>query len=94
MGWMLGALIGGAIAGPVGATVGMFVGTTALEGVIAKPIQFLHDYATMTRHLGMGGWYEDTYPAYTMRQRAVREMSASLLNARQYLGREALLLHQ
>lgn len=38
--------------------------------------------------------YHDSDAAYTMRQRAAKEMSRSLLNASQYLGKEALLLHQ
>jgi hypothetical protein len=41
----------------------------------------------------MGGDYQDTQVAWTMRQRAAQEMSGSLLNARQYLGKEAALMH-
>jgi hypothetical protein len=41
----------------------------------------------------MGGGYQDTQTAYTMRQRAAQELTGSLLNARPYLGKEAALMH-
>ena len=94
MGWMLGTFVGGLVGGPIGATVGMFVGAESFETLISGPIQYWHDFARHVRHVGMGGDYIDTMPAYTMRQRAALEMSRSLANARQYLGREAAFLHQ
>ena len=53
----------------------------------------LHE-SKMLRHFNAGGDYEDTQVAFTMRQRAAQEMSTSLLNARAWLGKEALLFHE
>lgn len=46
------------------------------------------------RHAKFGGEYRDSDATVTMRQRAVQEMGSSALNARRYLGSEAVLMHQ
>ena len=92
-GGMLGAAVGGLMLGLPGELIGGWVGGTAGEKVGAAVHAFT-DIAHSAQHLNFGGHYQDTQEAFTMRQRAVQEMSTSLLNARQYLGKEAALLHQ
>jgi hypothetical protein len=53
----------------------------------------VHDFDQNVRRVRMGGDYQDTQVAWTVRQRAAQEMAGSLLNACQYLGREAALMH-
>ena len=73
-----------------------------LQNLIAEPIdkavqatvQPLIDFGTNMRRHGFGGRYNDTQQAYTMRSAAAREMSGSLMNARQWLGQEGAFLHQ
>ena len=57
-------------------------------------IQPLVDFGTNQRRVNFGGDYRDTATAMTMRQVAAREMSASLMNARQWLGQEGAFMHQ
>ncbi len=93
MGFAVGDLIGTALGGPmlgyaVGAA-GERVGAGFEEG-----LQMLHDFANKVKHINMGGNYEDTEIAYTMRHRAAQELGSSALNARQWLGKEAAFMHQ
>jgi len=93
IGFATGDLIGTALGGPmlgyaVGAA-GERVGAGFEEGV-----QMLHDFAYKVKHINMGGNYEDTQIAYSMRQRAAQELGSSVLNARQWLGKEAAFMHQ
>jgi hypothetical protein len=79
-----------------GGLPGMAVGLVldpVLKETVGKGLQALHDFGRNSSRLNTGGNYRDTQVACTMRQAAVQEMSHSLLNARQYLGREAAYLH-
>lgn len=84
------ALIGGAPA----ALLAGFLVVPGVEKKMAGTFQWLHDFAREATRLHMGGQYYDTQAAYTMRQVAVREMAGSLMNARQFLGKEGILYHQ
>ena len=88
-----GALLGGMMFGLPGAVVGGILGDSSVSRAIAKPFQMLHDYERNFRRLRMGGDYQDSEQAWTMRQAAVQEMSGSLLNARAWLGREGRAMH-
>lgn len=89
----LGDLIGTSVAGPVaGLALGM--ATEGIGGVVGDAVQMFHDFNHNITHVNMGGNYEDTRTAYTMRQRAAQELGSSVMNARQYLGKEAALMHQ
>lgn len=102
----LGGIVGGVFGGPLGAdlgaTVGAFVGRWGARIVgpivldpmvrkISRPVDRIA--GALLPRVNFGG-FQDFAPAYTMRQRALREMQGSLLNAYQYLGREAQLMHQ
>ncbi len=88
-----GALLGGMMFGLPGAIVGGIVADSSISRAIAKPFQILHDYERNFRRLRMGGDYQDSAQAFTMRQAAVKEMSGSLLNARAWLGHEGRAMH-
>lgn len=94
----VGGAIGGAIAGPPGAFVGamvmQFLGSESLEKAVAGTIQPMVDFGANMRRHSFGGDYRDTQTASTMRQVAAREMSRSLMNARQWLGQESAFMHQ
>lgn len=89
----LGDAIGTVLAGPV---AGIILGsiTERLGGAVEEGVQFFNDFNRMSHHINMGGNYEDTRMAYTMRQRASQEMGSSVMNARRYLGSEGILMHQ
>lgn len=89
----LGDVVGTTIGGPV---LGFVVGslTEPLGGYVGDALQMFSDYNKQIKHINMGGNYEDTRVAYTMRQRAAQEMGTSVMNARQWLGKEAALMHQ
>jgi hypothetical protein len=90
----LGTVLGGLLGGPMGA----FAGTLLLDPLIASGVgKGINRFARMgpnTHRLEMGGDFKDNEVFYTMRQRGAAEMGQSLLNARQYLGKEARLMHQ
>lgn len=89
IGDMLGTALGGPLLGyALGFATGE-IGAKAGEG-----LQFFNDFNATMKHVNMGGNYKDTQVAYTMRQRAAQELGSSVMNARQYLGKEALLMHQ
>lgn len=93
VGFAIGDVIGSTLGGPlVGMAVGMATGTAAEK--IGDAFQFFADTNRRIKHLNMGGNYEDTQVAFTMRQRAARELGGSVMNARMYLGREGILFHQ
>jgi hypothetical protein len=87
-------VVGGFLGGPIGQIVAQATIAPVLQTAIEKPLEAFAGLNHRVTHLGMGGDYEDTELAYTMRQRAAMEMGSSLLNARQYLGLEAKLFHQ
>ena len=89
----VGAALGGLALGLPGEIAGGLIGGTVGEKVGAV-IEPLEDLGHQAYHLNFGGEYHDTEVAWTMRQRAVQEMGSSALNARQYLGKEAALMHQ
>jgi hypothetical protein len=92
-GQAMGGAVGGLLFGMPGEIAGQIIGGTVGEkiGSTLKPIE---DLGHQAYHLNFGGEYHDTEIAWTMRQRAVQEMGSSALNARQYLGKEAALMHQ
>lgn len=65
-----------------------------MDRMFQGAIQPLVDFGTNQRRVNFGGDYRDTATAHTMRQVAAREMSASLMNARQWLGQEAAFMAQ
>ena len=91
--YSLAAIPGALLAGPVGGTITSLVLGPMLEHNMGTALQYVKDTGARTMRVRMGGDYLDTSTAYTMRQRAAQDMSGSLLNCRQYLGREALLMH-
>jgi hypothetical protein len=91
LGGILGATVGGLLGGLPGELLGGALGGAAGErfGEIVQPFtEFGRNQARLNF-----GTYKDSQAAFTMRQVAAREISQSVLNARQYLGKEALLMH-
>lgn len=91
---LVGGLAGLAMGGPMGVIIGAVlsdpIGRTAAEKTFGTVLR----ETRLARELQTGGHYVDTEVAYTQRQRAAQEMSTSLLNARQWLGKESVLMHQ
>lgn len=90
--------IGGLAGGPIGSAIAGMLLTKPIEKGLEKVLEPMEDIAyglgRTVNHVDMGGNYLDTQAAYTMRARAASELGSSLLNARQYLGREAAMFHQ
>lgn len=86
------ASLGAVVAGAPGALVGAIAFGPKISRSVRNALQ-RHTASARYRQQFEFGRYEDTEVAYTMRQRAVHEMSGSLLNARHVLGREAALMH-
>jgi hypothetical protein len=93
IGFGVGDLIGTALAGPLAGFALGLLGDKA-GNAIGTGLQDFSQIARQRRVVDMGGKYEDTQLAFTMRQRAAQEMGSSVMNARRYLGSEALLMHQ
>ncbi len=93
-GAIAGTMLGGPIGGYVGSFAAMLLGGEATDKAVSNGIQSLVDFGSNMRKVRFGGDYRDTQMALTMRQVAAREMSRSLVNARQYLGLEGAFLHQ
>jgi hypothetical protein len=87
------AAFGAFVGGLPGAVVGSYLGSDLTDRLVKGGLQFIHDLPQRVARLEMGGNYQDSQMALTMRQRASQEMSTSLLNARQYLGSEGRLMH-
>jgi hypothetical protein len=87
------SFVGGMFGGLPGAMVAGYFGDEAISSTVGKLVQKVHDLGVNNRKLGMGGNYQDSEQAYTMRQLAAQEMSGSLMNARQWLGRESVQMH-
>jgi len=102
IGFGITSLIGGAIGGALGGVPGAYIGSLAaqylgadtIDKAIAGVIQPMVDFGSNMRKARFGGDYRDTQTAVTMRQAAAREMSRSLVNARQWLGQEGAFMHQ
>jgi hypothetical protein len=92
-GQAIGGAVGGGLFGVAGELVGNLVGGWVGEkvGALTEPFEKIGSEA---RHANFGGHYQDNEATFTMRQRAVQEMGSSALNARRYLGSEAVLMHQ
>lgn len=79
-----------------GGLPGMALGM-ALDPIVKKTvgagIQAMANFGRNSPRVQTGGNYRDSQTAFTMRQAAAQEMSRSLLNARQYLGKESVFLH-
>ena len=100
IGFGVAAALGGAIGGAFGIppnisamVAGLIVGD-GIDKFITNSVQSAVDFGSNMRKARFGGDYRDTQTAYTMRQAASREMSSSLLNARQWLGQEGAFMHQ
>lgn len=93
VGFAVGDFLGSWLAGPVGGLALGLVGDH-LGGYVEQGVQMLHDFNRNVKHINMGGNYKDTEVAYTMRQRAAQEMGSSIMNARQWLGKESIYMHQ
>jgi hypothetical protein len=89
----LGAAAGALVGGPLGAIVGAALFDKLANKTLTASFQSIADLDKKQHDLGMGGHYTDTELNYTMRMAAAKEMSGSLFNARQHLGREGRLLH-
>jgi hypothetical protein len=107
IGSVVGGFVGGALGGPagveLGATVGGLVGKWGTRLVapfvldpyirrISRPINRLVGIAQHRANFGRG--FQDSTQAWTLRQQSEQELRGSLLNAMQYIGREAQLMHQ
>jgi hypothetical protein len=94
------AVVGGAIAGAfgipptIGALAAGFIFGNSVDEGISNTVQSAVDFGSNMRKARFGGDYRDTQTAVTMRQAAAREMSRSLMNARQWLGQEGAFMHQ
>lgn len=89
----VGDLVGTTLGGPIaGFALGMV--TEKIGRAVGEGVQAFNEFAHIVKHVNMGGNYEDTEIAYTMRQRAAIEMGSSVMNARSWLGKEAILMHQ
>lgn len=93
---MLGSLVGGVMGGTPGAILGGLLFDTKIQDMVTEGVQMIREVPEQMERLEMGSdnaQFVNTNEAHTMRQVAARQMSGSLLNARQYLGKEAALLH-
>lgn len=90
----LGTLVGGPAAGWVASVIAPMLLGDSVDKAVANMVQPVVDFGANQRKMRFGGDYRDTQVAYTMRSVAAREMSTSLMNARQWLGQEGAFLHQ
>ena len=88
-----GSMVGGLLGGTAGALAGGFLADSFIGEGVGSAVQFLKDYDRNSRRMHFGGEYADTEATYTMRQTATRELAGSLMNARQWLGKEGAFLH-
>lgn len=92
-----GTIIGGIVGGIVGAIGGETIGNLAFQGParqLGLGARAIVKTARAVDRIQFGGNFVDSRSAHTMRQRAVSDMSGSMLNARQFLGNEAIFLHE
>lgn len=93
LGSTVGTVLGFATLGAVGGIFGGEIGDKVLGAPIEKAAQFVSDIGSSVNKLHFGGDFQDSAPAWTMRQAAVQQMASSNLNARRYLGAEAAFMH-
>jgi hypothetical protein len=86
----LGAMVAG---GPGALATGVLFGEPFGHAVRSK-VQSISRRARTKVQFEMGDEFVESEAIWTMRQRAAADMSGSLLNARQVLGREAALMHE
>lgn len=89
----VGSLVGGTLFGLGGQVVGSQIADNTAGVGIEKTVQALADLGAQVGKVNMGGNFQDSESAWTMRQQAVQQMSTSMLNARRYLGAEASFMH-
>ena len=84
----------------VSKAAGLFIGLTSVQLAWMAGEADIGGYkavsnaVTRYRGLEMGGYFQDTEAGYTSRQRAVRAITSSQLQARSALGNEAMLMHR
>lgn len=89
-----GIAIAGAIAGQIaGENIGLGL-TKGIGRQVGMGARSIIRTARAIDRVQFGGNFVDSRAAYTMRQRAVQDMAGSMLNARQFLGNEAIFLHE
>ena len=93
LGGAIGGMIGFTYGGAVGGIAGAMAGDKVFGAGLEKTVQAIADIGSERGKLHMGGNFEDSQAAWTMRQAAVQQMSASNLNACRYLGQEAAFMH-
>lgn len=100
VGTIAGGIIGGVISLATtlgGSIAGEMLGSALMQGParqLGLGARAITKTARAVDRIQFGGNFVDSRGAYTMRQRAVSDMSGSMLNARQYLGNEAIFLHE
>ena len=90
---MIGTALGTAIGGGIGGIVAGHGCRSAFQRQGSERPADVRRVQPDGAGVEMGGGFQDTEQAYTMSQAAAREMSRSLVNARQYLGKESVLMH-
>lgn len=65
-----------------------------LGNSLARKVRTFSEFGLRSRHLEMGGSYQDTLLAERQRQIAIQDMNATMIPGRRYLGQEALLMHR
>jgi hypothetical protein len=93
-GSLVGSAIGMMALGPAGAIAGGLIGDPIGRHIAESGVRAVVDGTRSLTRLNFGDSYVDTQAALTMRQRGAQELAGSLLNARQWLGKEGALLHQ
>lgn len=87
--YFIGRLAGLAI--PVANT--FFAASFAYDAVTV-PYQIMSGVVRQTKGLELGGYYFDNQQSYTSRQRAVKAITSSQLQARSAIGNEGFLMHR
>ena len=90
----LGIGLAGALGGAIG---GEQIGGSLIQGPARQAglaARAISRTARAVDRIQFGGNFVDSAGAHTMRQRAVADMSGSMMNARQFLGNEAVFLHE
>lgn len=82
---------------PAAATIGALLIAGYAGYLIEKPLiktfSYISKAAYHSRSVGFGGDVQDTVSAHKLRQRALRALAGGLPPAKQWLGQEALILH-
>lgn len=86
----VGTLVGGFLGGVIAGGASQLIADRIVRRSVFRGITGLINSRPQVRF----GGFQDSQPAYTMRQVASRELRSSRMAARKYLGREAALMHQ